>query len=244
MIPNGPRFLKFIRRNIPLDEKEAEQKFMGNGEFIIYAFDLIGTAAFAFSGALRAIDRHPDFIGMLLLAGVTAIGGGMIRDAILGREAAVLSDPLYFWMILAPVILIYFFPSSFWKRAGLFNYFDAFGFGAFAGVAANIGVQLEMNLFAIMLLAFLTGCGGGVVRDVILNKPAQPLSDELYAIPVFFGALALYLLNIYPPPTLAPEQIRVLGFLAAFLITTGWRLAAISWNLRLPRVDYHENRHS
>lgn len=209
-------------------------------QLIIYFFDLIGTAAFAISGALRAMDRRPDFIGMLLLAGITAIGGGMIRDAILGREAAVLSDPAYFWMILAPVTLIYFYPSSFWKRADLFNYFDAFGYGAFAGVAANIGVQLEMNLFAVLVLAVLTGCGGGVVRDVILSKPSLPLNDELYVIPVLLGATALYLLNSCPILPLSPERMNLWGFLAAFTLTTGGRLAAIILKLHLPRVDYHE----
>ncbi|MDO4627996.1 MAG: TRIC cation channel family protein [Planctomycetia bacterium] len=210
---------------------------MDNAHLVIYTFDLVGTAAFAFSGAIRALDRRPDFIGMLLLAGLTAIGGGMIRDAILGREAAVLSDPTYMWTILASVILIYFFPSSFWKRANLFNYFDAFGYGAFAGVAANIGVAQDMNLFAVLILATLTGCGGGVVRDVILGKPSQPLNDELYVIPVLCGASALYFLNQAQIPNLTASQIQVLGFLVAFLITTGGRLVAISWNIRLPRVD-------
>lgn len=213
---------------------------MENAHLVTYIFDLVGTAAFAFSGALRAMDRRPDFIGMLLLAGLTAIGGGMIRDAILGRQAAALSDPAYMWMILASVVMIYFFPSSFWKRADLFNYFDAFGYGAFAGVAANIGVQNHMNLFAVLILAVLTGCGGGVLRDVIIGKPSQPLSDELYVIPVLFGSTALYFLNAHPIPTLGPDQMSVLGFLSAFLITTGLRLAAISWNLRLPRIGYRE----
>lgn len=209
-------------------------------QLVIYGFDLIGTAAFAISGALRAMDRRPDFIGMLLLAGITAIGGGMIRDAILGREAAVLSDPAYFWMILAPVVLIYFYPSSFWKRADLFNYFDAFGYGAFAGVAANIGVQLGMNLFAVLILAVLTGCGGGVIRDVILSKPSQPLNDELYVIPVLLGATALYLWNWFPVLPLSSEQMKTWGFLIAFILTTGGRLVAIVWNIHLPRVDYRE----
>lgn len=210
---------------------------MEHAQFIIYMFDLIGTAAFAFSGALRAMDRRPDFIGMLLLAGLTAIGGGMMRDAILGREAAALSDPNYMYMIFLPVVFLYFFPSSFWKRADLFNYFDAFGYGAFAGIAANIGVHHGMNIFAVMILAVMTGCGGGVIRDVIIGKPSLPLSDELYVIPVLCGSAALYFLNTCVLPTVTPDQMNILGFLTAFLITTGWRLVAISWNIRLPRIE-------
>ncbi len=216
---------------------------MENAQFVIYMFDLIGTAAFAISGALRAMDRRPDFIGMLLLAGLTAIGGGMMRDAILGREAAALSDPNYMYMILIPVIFLYFFPSSFWKRADLFNYFDAFGYGAFAGIAANIGVHNGMNLFAVMILAVLTGCGGGVIRDVIIGKASLPLSDELYVIPVLCGSAALYFLNCIPISTITPQKMNILGFLTAFLITTGWRIVAISWNIRLPRVDYTSKKH-
>ncbi|MDO4569700.1 MAG: TRIC cation channel family protein [Planctomycetia bacterium] len=208
---------------------------MSTTQIIIYSLDLIGTSAFAFSGALRALDRRPDFIGVLTLAGITAIGGGMIRDGILGRQAAVLSDPVYMYVILASVVAIYLFPGSFWKRANLFNYFDAFGYGAFAGVAANIGVHLPgMNIFSIFILAVLTGCGGGVVRDVIINKPSLPLNDELYVIPVLFGATALYCVHYFQ--LCAPDCAELFGFLAAFFITTGMRLAAISFNLRLPRV--------
>lgn len=202
--------------------------------WIIYTFDLIGTAAFAFSGGLRALDRRPDFIGILILAGVTAIGGGMIRDGILGNQARVLTDANYMYVILASVICLYCFPRSFWKRLNLFQYFDAFGFGAFSGVAANLGVQdPSMNCFAVMILAVLTGCGGGVVRDVMIDKPSLPLSDELYVIPVIIGAMALMVVHYFG---WCGEANELIGFLTAFVLTTGLRIFAIRRDIRLPRI--------
>ncbi|MDO4575666.1 MAG: trimeric intracellular cation channel family protein [Planctomycetia bacterium] len=204
---------------------------------IIYILDLIGTSAFAFSGALRAMDRRPDFIGMLILGGVTAIGGGMIRDALLGNRAGVLVDANYMYVILASILVLYWFPSSFWKRNNLFNYFDAFGFGVFSGVAANIGVHdPELHFLSVVILAVLTGCGGGVIRDVIIQKPSLPLSDELYVTPVILGALSLVL--VHHCGWGGPWN-ELCGFLSAFFITTGLRLVAIYYDMRLPRVLFN-----
>lgn len=206
--------------------------------FVIYALDLIGTSAFAFSGALRALDRRPDFVGISILAGVTAIGGGMMRDAILGRQAAVLTHPAYMYVILGSVLVLYLFPRSFWKRGNWFKYFDAFGYGVFAGVAANIGVKLDMNLFSVMTLAVITGCGGGVIRDVIIQKPSLPLSDELYVIPVLLGSIALFCVNRYQWGAGLPMDVELIGFLTATILTTGLRIVAIRCHWRLPRVWY------
>lgn len=203
---------------------------------IIYTLDLFGTAAFAFSGALRALDRRPDFIGMLILAGVTAVGGGAMRDMLLGRQAAVLGDLNYSLVIVATVLVMFLFPSSMLRRHDLFKYFDGIGLGVFSGIAAGLAVNWEtpMNPFSVMILATLTGCCGGVLRDVMIQKPSLPLGDELYVTPVLIGAAGLMIAH--------KMQVGELGeFFTACILTTGIRFLGIMFDLRLPRIMHSEH---
>src|SRR5512135_1160055 len=101
---------------------------------IIYAIDLFGTASFAFSGALRVIDRRPDFVGMLMLAGATAAGGSVLRDVILNRDVAMLRDWGYPIVILASVVVTFLFPRELIRRESIFKYFDAIGLGVFSAI--------------------------------------------------------------------------------------------------------------
>ena len=198
---------------------------------LIYSLDLFGTASFAFSGALRAVDRKPDFVGMLILAGATAVGGSIFRDAILDRPAVVFKDPGYAYVILFSVIVTFFFTNFVLKRGKLFQYFDAVGFGIYSAITATYawGV-LGYHPLSVILLASFTGCAGGVVRDLIIQKPTVVLSDELYLTPMIFGTIAMMLSRHF----LGFGEIA--GFFTAFGITLSLRLGAVIYDWRLPRV--------
>ncbi|MGE5609034.1 MAG: trimeric intracellular cation channel family protein [Bacillota bacterium] len=197
---------------------------------IIYAIDLFGTAAFAFSGALRVLDKRPDFIGMLMLAGATAIGGSILRDVILNRDVLLLRDWGYPLVILGSVVVTFFFPHQLSRRESIFKYFDAVGLGVFSAITATVTWNTPgINPLSVLFIATITGCAGGVIRDVIIKKETLVLSNELYVTPVMVGAASL----------MAAQALGVnptVAFVIAMVVTTGLRLLSIRYDWRLPRV--------
>jgi Predicted membrane protein len=195
----------------------------------IYVLDLFGTGAFAFSGALRVVDRRPDFVGMLILAAATAIGGGMFRDIALNRSPVALSDIGYPIVIIASVCTTFFFPGSVFRHRELFKYFDAVGLGAFSAFTAQIAWGMQLNPLALIMIAAFSGCAGGVVRDLIVQKPTIILDTDLYITPVIVGSIGLMVaMTLGCGPLIAA--------IIAFTLTAGLRIASIIWDVRLPRV--------
>ncbi|MDR1963423.1 MAG: TRIC cation channel family protein [Planctomycetaceae bacterium] len=195
-----------------------------------YVLDLFGTMSFAFSGAIRVIDRSPDIVGMLILASATAVGGAVLRDTILNRDVIVMIDPMYSVMILLSVIVTFFFPSKLLRSDKLFQYFDAVGLGVFSGVTASVAWgTFQMNPISVIMIACFGGCAGGVVRDLVIQKPTVILSNELVVTPVILGAISLMVTESLGYGELA-------GFIAAVLVCTTLRIIAIITNLRFPRI--------
>lgn len=200
-------------------------------ENFIYTLDLFGTASFAFSGALRALDRKPDFVGMLMLAGATAIGGSILRDAILDRPAVTLRDPGYAYVILAAAVVTFFFPSSILKNGQLFQYFDAVAFGIYSAITATYAWgTLHYHPLSVVLIAMFTACAGGIVRDLIIQKPTVVLSNELYLTPIVLGACMLMLTRYFW------GFGEIAGFFTGFLTTLIIRIGAIVFDWRLPQI--------
>lgn len=202
---------------------------------IIYCLDLFGTMSFAFSGAIRAVDRRPDIIGMLILAGATAIGGATLRDTVLNRDVMILKDPTYSTLIVLSVLITFFFPRSMVKGGKLFQYFDAVGLGVFSAITANVAWgECNMHPLPIILIACFCGCAGGVVRDLVIQKPTVILSNELVVTPVIIGAISLITIR-----TLGFGEM--VGFFSAVIIGTGLRILAIVYHIRMPRLFYTES---
>ena len=202
---------------------------------VIYAIDLFGTASFAFSGALRVLDKRPDFVGMLILASATAVGGSVLRDVILNRDVMLLRDWGYPLAILFATLMTFFFPGSVARRQSIFKYFDAIGIGVFSAITASVAWSTTptINPLSILMIACITGCAGGVIRDLMAGKTTLILSNELYVTPIIFGAAGLMIVQSVGGSTLA-------GFFTAMLVATGIRVLAIRFNWRLPRLIDHE----
>ncbi len=201
-----------------------------NAQTLFYAIDLFGTASFAFSGALRAMDRKPDFVGMLILAGATAVGGSVLRDMILNRDVLLLRDAGYPLVIVIAVVATFLWPALLRRHESMFRYFDAIGLGVFSAITASVAWGTPgINPLSVLLIATMTGCAGGVVRDVIIDKTTLVLSNELYVTPVIIGAAALMLVEMLFGSSLA-------GFCTAMIATTALRLLAIRFDWRLPRL--------
>jgi uncharacterized membrane protein YeiH len=203
---------------------------------VIYAVDLVGTASFAFSGALRAIDRRPDVVGMLILAAATAAGGSVFRDVVLHRDVAMLRDGGYPAVILLATAVTFLFPASVSRRERLFKYSDAIGLGVFSAFTASAAWHSPgIHPLAVLLIATVAGCAGGVVRDLIIRKDTLVLANELYVTPMIVGTAALMAVEALGASALA-------GFLTAMAVTTALRVFAIRFDWRMPRLGHAESR--
>lgn len=196
---------------------------------LLYAVDLAGTASFALSGALRALDRKPDVVGMLILASSAAVGGGVFRDLVLRRDVLFLQDGMYPLMILLAVAAVCVFPKWILRREKMFQYFDAVGLGVFTAFTAQLTHRAGVNPLSVLFVATFAGCIGGVARDLMMGKETLVMSNQVYVTTAIFGTAALILLDRF-------SNLPGSGFWAAMAITTTIRWCAIAWDWRLPRL--------
>ncbi len=145
---------------------------------------IIGTIAFAISGALVAMEEEYDLFGLYLLGFVTAFGGGAIRNLLLGIPIIhIWEQNRLFFIAFVSITLVCLFQHSLlkhWNRWG--NFFDAIGLSAFAVQGALLATKMDLPLVAIVFAAILTGSGGGIVRDVLAGRKPILLKSEIYAI--------------------------------------------------------------
>jgi uncharacterized membrane protein YeiH len=202
-----------------------------------YGLDLVGTASFAFSGAIRALDRRPDPVGIVILAGAAALGGGLVRDVVLDRPSVMLHDMNYLLVILAAALMTAVFARRL-KRYEIFikyffKYTDAVGLGIFSAIGASLAVNVGLNPLSVLFIAAITGAGGGIIRDVLLGEMPLVLYREIYILAVLVGASVLMLVRYVGGPAEA-------GFVAAMVVATALRLAAIRWQWSLPRISHEK----
>lgn len=156
---------------------------------------IIGTIAFAVSGAIVAMEEEYDLFGVYLLGIVTAFGGGAVRNLLLGLPVSTLwSQEVMFQIAIAAITIFFLIPHHLvkqWNRWG--NFTDAIGLSAFAIQGAMHAVHLELGMGAIIIAAILTGSGGGMIRDVLAGRRPTVLRDEIYAM---WAALAGFLVAI------------------------------------------------
>lgn len=196
------------------------------------ALDLVGTFVFGVSGALLAVRKQFDVVGMLVLAELTALGGGIIRDLILGqRPPASFTDV---WYLVAPVlaVAVTFFAHRQIERISLaVLVFDAAGLGLFCVSGTAKALAFGLGPVPAVVLGLLTAVGGGILRDVLANEvPVVMRADSvLYAVPAALGATIVAVthgLHVYGP---------VAAGIAAAL-TFGLRIAALRYNWRMPQA--------
>lgn len=199
---------------------------------ILYLLDLAGVAVFAVSGTLAAGRAGLDLFGVLVIAAVTAIGGGTLRDLLLDRHPIFwVRDPRYLYVIGAAALLTiagaYWWPLPY---ADALLVADAFGLALFALTGAELAEEAKHPAIIVVLTGTMTGAAGGVVRDVLTAQVPLILRGDIYASAAIAG-IALYLvLHKLGSP-------RLLAFAAGFLAVIGLRLASVAWGLQLPTFD-------
>ena len=200
-------------------------------DFFIYVLDLFGTMAFAVTGAFKAIEHKADIVGIIILATITGLAGGTIRDIVFGKTLPnSLIDPAYVIITVISAIVLFLLYSKMKKHWNLFLKFDAVGLGVFTVIGATFAYNLfGMNFLIIVLSGMLTGIGGGILRDVFVNQTPIVFVKELYASASFIGAIVFYFTLLITNEVYAAT---ILGI----VLTTGLRLVAMKYNWNLPRV--------
>jgi len=187
--------------------------------------------AFAVTGAFKAIEHKADIVGIIILATITGVAGGTIRDIILGKTLPnSLVDPIYVIITIISAVVLFFLYSKLRQHWNIFLKFDALGLGIFTVIGATFAYNLVgMNFLVIVLSGMLTAIGGGILRDIFVNQTPIVFVKELYASASFIGAVLFYL-------TLLITNEIYAATIIGMVITTVLRLVAMKYNWNLPRV--------
>jgi len=188
--------------------------------------DLAGTAVFALSGALVAARLKQTFVTMAFFALLTGVGGGSVRDVLIGVPAFWLRDPWVAAMILGIALMAWFTPRRWWEGQ-LLEWADAAGLASFAVLGAAKALAFGVAPLPAMVLGVITGCVGGIIRDIIAGVPSVLMRPELY---VTAAALAATLYTLGVMAGLPHGITGVVAALAGFTL----RGAAMIWHIELP----------
>ena len=209
-------------------------------QVVIFVMEIVGTIAFAASGAVTGIHRGLDIFGVGVLGVTTAVGGGMLRDIILGKVPEALLDPIYvlFAVLTSLAIFLFLYFKKKQNRHHPFGFLydrimlvmDSIGLGIFTivGVDAGIGAGYQENTFLLVFLGTITGVGGGVARDMMVGQPPYIFVKHIYALASVLGALtSIYIFRYF-------GQIPAMVIGALLVIAIRFLAAHYRWNL--PRI--------
>jgi len=189
---------------------------------------LIGAGVFAITGVLAAARQDMDVMSFIVMGLVTAIGGGTLRDVMLGVQPFWLQQPAYLYVTSAAAVATFFFERRFRATYKALLYLDALATAVFTIVATERTLHLGFEPGIAVLMGVITGIGGGVLRDLLAGQPTILLRRELSMTPIIIGG-ALYVVvrhNVGLPPLYVS--------LLAIIVITGVRCGAIRWGWAFP----------
>ncbi len=194
--------------------------------------DIVGTIAFTLSGFMVATKDRLDLLGIMIASFLTALGGGILRDTIANRTPYAFTNLLPTILVLSVIIISIVF--KFYKKSKIINNFyfiisDSIGLVSFSITGALVGIMVDFNIFGIVLLAFLTAVGGGIMRDSILKRVPVVLVSELYGTVAILVGIAINILDYY-------NSISELTLLIVFSSGLALRLIAYYQKWHLPKL--------
>lgn len=200
----------------------------------ISLLELIGTAAFAMSGTLKAIKKDLDYYGIAIFALVTAIGGGIIRDILINRVLpSSLANPIFSVVSLLSAVAVVIFYTHISAQVKKLMVFDAIGLAAFTAIGAEVAFNSGLNQpFVVITLAILTGTGGGVIRDVFAGEIPSIFQKEFYAVSSLIGAIFFMIVHPFFGNTIAVYS--------SFAMTLVIRLYTMQKDINLKKVSKYE----
>ncbi len=196
---------------------------------LLYMIDLFGTAIFAVSGVLLAGRLKMDPFGVIVLGSVTAIGGGTIRDMALGATPVFwITDTTYLWVIFITCLLTMILVRRPKRLAWwVLPVCDAIGLAVFVGIGVEKALAYNASGMVAVIMGVITGCGGGIIRDVLAREVPMVLRSEVYATACIIG-------GIFHTMAVSMGYDHSTALLAGVISTLVIRLGAILWHLSLP----------
>lgn len=195
---------------------------------------LLAISTEAMSGALAAGRRNMDIFGVAVIAFVTALGGGTIRDMVLGHyPIGWTQHPEYVYLVILAGLLTTVLARFMHHMKGIFLMLDAMGLVAFSVIGCNVALQLDYPVVVIIMSGMLTGISGGILRDVLCNQVPIVFRRELYAsVSLFVCALFIGLRSVGVDSNLNTLVCFILGF--------GFRMLALRFSWKLPTFSYQQ----
>jgi len=195
-----------------------------------FAIDILGTIAFAISGVMVAMDKRLDMFGVFIIAFVTAVGGGTLRDVLIGSTPVIwLQETVYLFTIIGSVVLAILFRNQLkYVRRSLFL-FDTIGIGLYTMVGIQKGIAFGLAPIMCIGLGTITASFGGVIRDILCNEIPVIFRKEVYATACILGGLGYFALKQIPIDDAFP-------YIGGIIIVIGIRLLAVKFKIVLPSI--------
>ena len=207
----------------------------------MFVLELIGAAAFAISGAMAAIKRKADIFGVVFLGVITALGGGVIRDVLIGQLPPKMFISYAYLLASLLVSLIVFF-DAYIRREKYFankdklseinNIFDAVGLAVFTISGMNTAMGVSDNVILILTLGVITGVGGGMLRDMMTNTMPKVLRKRVYAVASLIGGALYYVLHLIGVNDILSAVIGMVTIFVLRVLATVYK-----WNLPSVKLD-------
>ena len=197
---------------------------------MFYIIDILGTIAFSISGVLVALNKRMDAFGILIIAFVTAVGGGTLRDVLIGdTPVSWMTNMTFVYVVLASTIFAVVFKSKIdYLRKSLFL-FDTIGIGLYTVVGVEKGISAGLHPIICIALGTMSACFGGVIRDILCNEIPVIFRKEVYATACILGGIVYFLIKRFPIE-------GNLVFIIAGLVVIITRILAVRFKLRLPSL--------
>lgn len=196
---------------------------------LFLVIDILGTIAFAISGVLTALKKRMDLFGILIIAFVTAVGGGTLRDVLIDAPITWMRDLTFVYVIGVTAILAIIFRKKLnYFRRSLFL-FDTIGIALYTIVGVEKGIAVDLPPVICVALGTMTACFGGVIRDILCNEIPIIFRKEIYATACIMGGIAYFLLQKTP---LTSDAIVIISGSIVIII----RLLAVKFKISLPSV--------
>lgn len=190
----------------------------------------LGTASFAISGALAALNKRLDVFGVLVLTFATAVGGGTVRDVLIGNTpVAWMKDQQAVTVVFASYVVALFFHKYLQHLPRTLAIFDAIGLGFATIVGLQRGLEAGLSPSICVTLGMITGCFGGVLRDVLLNEIPLVFQKDIYASACLLGGAVYFVCSAW-------DVFAPLAATLSMLAVVGLRLGAMYWKWELPGV--------
>ncbi|MGB5819437.1 MAG: trimeric intracellular cation channel family protein [Saonia sp.] len=195
-----------------------------------FTIDILGTIAFAISGVLVAMDKKLDLFGVFIVAFVTAVGGGTLRDILIGNTPVIwLRESVYIFTIIGTVVFAIIFRRKLkYFRTSLFL-FDTIGIGLYTLVGIEKGLGVGLLPIMCIALGTMTASFGGVIRDILCNEIPVIFRKEIYATACILGGSSYFLLRKLPFDD-------AYAHIAAIAVVIGIRLLAVKFKIALPSI--------